>query len=273
MKSFFKRRTPVVEQAEPNGRDGDEKAVAPLLREDQRERLDHDLSILDDERGTNTERAHRAAQKEVRTAAEDSLKKLHVIQMGRCPSCGEHLRRHLFASVCDSCGWHTFDVPREGPVRVHLTAAESPVEGDRCYMVKSGAVLVMQDDVVVANVPPGKTSWIEYVWSGQEIEDRQKQILDGMTLRCGWCGAETDPEKDGFHIVHVALGATQERYCFCCDDCYEAFRKMYPSRVHRDCYDRSCSDCEECVRRYSDDVEGLRMLAKDYLDDGRVRQG
>ena len=40
---------------------------------------------------------------------------------------------------------------------------------------------------------------------------------------------------------------------------------MYPSRVHRNCYERSCENCDLCVKRYSDETEGLRTLAKDLL--------
>ena len=86
-----------------------------------------------------------------------------------------------------------------------------------------------------------------------------------MSIPCGWCNKPCDPDKDGFHLAQVALGSTQERYTFCSDDCYEAFRKMYPARVHRDCYERNCNECDLCIKRYDDDVAGARMLAKDYL--------
>ncbi|HPY90544.1 MAG TPA: hypothetical protein PLT23_07435, partial [Lentisphaeria bacterium] len=66
-------------------------------------------------------------------------------------------------------------------------------------------------------------------------------------------------------LVHVAFGVSQERYCFCSDECYEAFRRMYPARVHRNCYDRNCNDCDFCVKRYGDEADGIRMIAKDFL--------
>ena len=245
--------------------EADEKPAESILQEDQRERYAHDMSIVEEESPSRGERVQKEAEKEVLTAAEDSLKKLHVIQRGRCPKCGEHLHQHLFASICDACGWHTFDVPRKGPARVHLANGQEVVEGERSYVVKTGAVLVVTDDVVTARVPASSVSWIEYLWDKEEINQRHKQVVDQMTLFCGWCKAEADPEADGFHLVHVAFGATQERYCFCSDECYEAFRKMYPARVHRDCYDRNCADCTLCLKRYTDEVDGVRMLAKDYL--------
>ena len=82
---------------------------------------------------------------------------------------------------------------------------------------------------------------------GKPVHSTAEKVL------CAWCNKEADSSKDGFHIVHIAIGATQERYCFCCDECYEAFRQMYPSRVHRNCYDRSCEDCHDCIKRYSSD--------------------
>lgn len=265
MKSKFSNFFSGKEEEEPEAEPIDEKSKSAILQEEQQERFDHDMSILDEDGGTRGERLQKEAEKEVRTAAEDSLKKLHLIQRGRCPRCGEHLRKHLFASICDSCGWHTFDAPRLGPVKIHLTNSQDVVQGERCYVVATGAVLVLKNDVVVARVPANSVSWIEYLWDDDEVAQRHKQVLDQLTIRCGWCDKDADPEKDGFHLVHVAFGASQERYCFCSDECYEAFRKMYPARVHRDCYERNCAGCNLCVKRYGDEADGVRMLAKDYL--------
>jgi len=243
----------------------DDSLEGAILQEGHQEELERDLSNLDDGHGAAEQRAQKDAEREVQTAAEDSLKRLHVIQMGRCPQCGEHLRQHLFASICEGCGWHTFDVPKKGPVRVHLRGTDRTVDGERCYQVKTGAVLVVRNDVVVAKVPREGCELIEYLWEQGEIDQRHKQVLDRVNLGCGWCGQPTDAEKDGFHLLHIAFGSTQERYCFCSDDCYDTFRGMYPSRVHRNCYERQCVDCDLCIKRYGDETEGVRMLAKDYL--------
>jgi hypothetical protein len=79
-------------------------------------------------------------------------------------------------------------------------------------------------------------------------------------LICDWCEKNAKPDADGFHMCQIAFGAAQERYCFCSDDCFEAFRKMYPSRVHRNCYERSCDGCEWCHKRYENEHEGIRAL-------------
>ena len=248
----------------PEEAEADESLEKTILQEDQQEYLEQDISILEDDDGSREQQLQKVAEKEVQSAAEDSLKKLHVIRMGRCPTCGEHLRQHLFAAICEACGWHEFDAPRNGPVRVHLRSGTS-VEGDKCYMVKTGAVLVVKNDLVVAKVPRDACEWLEYIWSENEIDQRHKQVADRMSISCGWCSGPTNPEKDGFHMAQLAFGATQERYCFCSDECYEGFRKMYPARVHRDCYERNCTECTACIKRYGDEAEGIRMIAKDYL--------
>jgi hypothetical protein len=237
-----------------------------LMHEAEKEQYDEDLRIVTLQDSSSEERLQRQAQKEVRSAAEDSLKRMHVMKLGRCPECGHHTHQHLFATICDTCGWHTFEVPRSGAVRVHLSNGGAPVEGERCYVMKTGAVLVVVDDVVRAKMPTAAVSWIEYLWDKAELDARHRQVLDRMSLLCAWCNQEANPEADGFHMAHVAFGSSQERYCFCSDDCYEAFRKMYPARVHRDCYERDCATCNLCMKRYSDDSDGVRMLAKDYLE-------
>lgn len=242
---------------------------AGMLQDDQRERLEHDRQILDAPAAAGDDDIRKEAEKQLREAAEDSLRRLHVIQRGRCPQCGESLRQHLFASVCDSCGWYAHDTPRQGSVRVHLAAGNDTIEGDRCYVVKNGAVLLLRDDVVIARLQSSAVGWVEYLWHQEELDQRHKQVLDKLTIVCSWCSKVADPESDGFHMAQVAFGAMQERYCFCSDDCYEAFRKMYPARVHRNCYERACSTCDLCVKRYEDEAESLRSLAKDFLRDRR----
>jgi len=236
-----------------------------LLHPEQKEEMESAMSILDDNEGALEKKVHQEAEKTVQTAAEDTLKKMHVIQMGRCPVCSEHLSRHLFTSVCEACGWNDYEVPSRGPVRVYLRNRPEPIEGDRCYFVKPDALLVVRNEVVIARVNRDITSHVEYIWTPEEIDQRQRRILEQMTLFCGWCNQICDPDKDGFHSVQIAFGSTQERYTFCTDECYEAFRKMYPARVHRDCYERNCADCNLCLKRYDDDVEGVRVLAKDYI--------
>lgn len=255
------------ESERPHG-EGDEPFDVVLLHDEQQQEMESAISVLDDEEAAEKkvqEEATRAAQ----SAAQETLKRLRLVQMGRCPLCGAHLRRHLFASVCEACGWYDHEVPRRGPVRVYLRNRPEPLEAERAYWVKPNALLLLRDDAVVAWVNRDFVIWVDYGWSPAELEMRYRQILDRLTLLCGWCNKECNPDQDGFHVVQVAFGSTQERYTFCSDACYEAFRKMYPARVDRNCYERNCADCNLCIKRYDDEGEGLRLLAKDYL---RVRR-
>lgn len=237
-----------------------EKQILPDI---QQEKLERDIEQLDDDDGQREKRVLREVQKRIQDVAEDSMKKLQFARLGRCPSCGEHLNQHAFATICEACGWHTYDVPRRGPVRVHIHARETPIEGDRCYALKTGDVLVVKQDVVIARIMSNAIRWVEYLWADHEIEQRYKQILERTEQPCSWCEKTCHPEQDGFHLVHVAFGTTQERHCFCSDECYEAFRRMYPARVHRNCYERKCADCNFCIKRYADESDGFRLPDKD----------
>lgn len=235
------------------------------LPEDQRAQLVHDLSMVDKKGVARSHKLKEDAERKVMEAAEDSVKRLRVVEMGRCPSCGAHIYQHLGANICDACGWHQFDLPKKGSVKVHLKGDDETVEGERVYVLKSGDCLVVREGVVVAQVPHDAYTWVEYKWLPEELEVRHVEAQRQLTVPCGWCGKTTNPTADGFHLLHIAFGATQERYCFCSDDCFEAFKKMYPSRVHRDCYNRACATCKLCQKRYEEDAMEIRILAKDYI--------
>lgn len=88
---------------------------------------------------------------------------------------------------------------------------------------------------------------------------------------CAWCDTPCHPDKDGFHLVHIALGSFQERHSFCCDDCYEAFRRMYPARVHRNCYERPCEDCSYCIKRYTEEADGFPVQEPNPCPEAAVK--
>lgn len=236
-----------------------------VLPDQQRDKLEKDILILDDEFGLKEKRLHREAERQVQDAAEDSLKQLHVIQMGLCPRCGEHLNENLFATVCEACGWNTYEVPARGPVHVHLRTSQTPIEGDCCYVTAPGDVFLLKNDVVIAKINKSAVDWIEYLWTESEISQRYHQVIDRLKIKCSWCEKDADPKQEGFSLVQAAFGSCQERYVFCSQECYEAFRKMYPSRVHRNCYERKCAECNLCTKRYDDESEGIRMIAKDFI--------
>jgi len=97
-------------------------------------------------------------------------------------------------------------------------------------------------------------------------------VVDRLKIMCSWCNGPANPEKEGFSLVQIAFGSSQERYVFCSEQCYEAFRKMYPSRVHRNCYEHNCADCNLCTKRYDDETDGIRLIAKDFLEDKNLKK-
>lgn len=123
-----------------------------LFQDQDQERLEEDLRVISEE--NMVERSQKTAAKEVRSAAEHSLKRLHILQRGRCPQCGDALRQHLFVSVCDSCGWSSWSTPRTGGVKVHLVSGEDPVVGDSAYTVKDGVTILLRGETVFARFPP-----------------------------------------------------------------------------------------------------------------------
>ena len=159
------------EEEQPN-----DKKASLILPEEQRENLESDKSILGDDSGAHEQRMQKVAEREVQVAAEDSLKKIHIIQMGRCPVCGEHLSQHLTANICEACGWHKYDSPKSGKVRVHLKGSPDVIEGDHAYVLKEGGCLVIKGDIVFARIPADSYAWVEYVWTDEELEQRKKQF-------------------------------------------------------------------------------------------------
>ncbi len=232
-----------------------------IIQGDQREHLEQDKKLLEEAEDTGGDEITREARRRLKEAAEQSLRSLKVIQGGRCPKCGEHIRQHLFAEVCDACGWNSYEIPRTGSVKIHLLSSDTVLEGERAYTLKDGTILLLRNDAVIARLRREAVAWVEYIWPEEELEQRRKRVLDHLTVKCSWCEKVCDPEIDGFHVVQVAFGANQERFSFCSDECYEAFRKMYPSRVHRNCYERDCADCNLCIKRYDDDIASMKKEA------------
>lgn len=235
-----------------------------MLTEDLREALEQDRALLDEFSGEQ-EKVLREADEVVQEDAQKSFINLQRIKHGYCPECGGFLKQNTSSNICENCGWYKYDKPKYGKTIVHLHGNDGIVEGQYAYTLKSGVILVTNGEVIVAKIPADAYSWVEYIWSEDELEQRRRTLTEHLQLQCGWCGKDADVNKDGFHLAHVAFGTSQERFCFCSDECYEAFRKLYPSRVHRNCYESNCYECNKCIKRYGDEAEGIRTLAKDHL--------
>ena len=127
-------------------------------------------------------------------------------------------------------------------------------------------VLCVTQDVVRYRIPRSELLFIEFDWPEEEIEERRGQLEREERGQCSWCGKtlsphraddddrdeDEDEEGDERRVTFVAFGLYQERYLFCCKEHQKAFQKQYPARVHRDCYHRDCSKCNECNKRFDD---------------------
>ena len=95
------------------------------------------------------------------------------------------------------------------------------------------------------------------MWKAGELEQARQDMYRIRGGVCSWCEKDFadsdvgDPLED-----YVAFGTLQERYVLCSEKCMSAFRKQYPPRVHRNCYETDCKDCTLCVKRF--DVQSFR---------------
>ncbi len=230
----------------------------------QQEEIERSLSLLDTS-GPQAERLQTRVEKSVQEALEtlgtESAKRIHVISRGFCPECGGQLKQHLYTNICPSCGWTHYTVPRHGPVRVHLGTGDC-IEGDYCYCLQTGDILLIRDEVVAARIRRTAYAWIEYEWDENEIEEKRHQRLHEERLVCSWCEAEASPDEDGFSIVYAAFGAYQNRYVFCSEPCREAFQERYHSRVHRNCYETDCMTCRQCQKRYDTTLDSYQVVKR-----------
>ena len=162
-----------------------------ILDDEGGERFKPDLEVVGDRQTDG--KIKEEVKREIQNAAVLSVKRLQVLQQGRCPQCGAALNQSMFVSVCDACGWSSFSVPRSGGVKVHTTSGQV-IEGDRCHVVKDGVTLVIRGDAIFARIPAGSVEWVEYDWGEQELEERCRLINERLTISCGWCGKETSSE-------------------------------------------------------------------------------
>ncbi|MDP6037817.1 MAG: hypothetical protein QGG64_04645, partial [Candidatus Latescibacteria bacterium] len=162
-------------------------------------------------------------------------------------------------------GWFSFISPEEGKSLIHLLSGRA-IECGTTFETKGGFVLGITDGVVRAKVPKDNVEYVEFAWTDEEIQCKRESRAREETGVCSWCEKslteeeEEKKEKENV-IVYAAFGNTQERFVFCTDKCNEAFQKQYPIRIHKNCYERSCIDCDLCSKRYiGEDETYLRLI-------------
>jgi len=210
-------------------------------------------------------RAKNEAEAAIHDATIADIRGVALMERGRCPKCGGRTESLLFTSVCVTCGWFRRFAPEGGQCVVYLDTGDS-ISCDRVFSVQDGQILCVRADVVTAQLSRSAVRRIDYQWGDAELEEARDRARKERFGVCAWCEKtfDTEPGEDGARETsddededeegpfeeYVAFGAYQERYLFCSKKCLRAFRRQYPVRIHRNCYERDCNDCDACTKRY-----------------------
>jgi hypothetical protein len=198
-------------------------------------------------------------EQSIKEASKSSLRELRFQVAGRCPECGKTLETYIQTRICPSCGWASYVTPSSGETTVHTTSGQS-IRCDQAFRVRHGDVLCVTREVVTQVVPANMLSHIEYHWSDEERDRRRLQEEREKRHLCGWCQSEV--ENDDKIVEYLAFGTFQHRYIFCSESCREDFKKHYPSRIHRNCYETDCESCDLCIKRYNNAHRETRAHAR-----------
>lgn len=246
---FFKRdddtnaETGREKQIVIEGQEEEAKAAMDFLAQEGKQDLDETLEEIN---------------LAVKEAAKSSLRDIRLMEEGRCPSCGHKTNQFLFTSVCANCGWFSFISPEEGTSIIHLKNGET-IECGTTFDTKGDYILGITDGVVRAKVSKINVDFIAFQWTEEEISKKRMTKAREQAGICSWCEkplSELEEDEEPV-IVYAAFGNYQDRYVFCSQKCEEAFKKQYPVRVHRNCYERPCPDCDLCVKKYTGEDETL----------------
>lgn len=209
----------------------------------------------------DVKRALNEAESTIIEATREEIKGITLIERGRCPTCSGRTENLLFTTVCPSCGWFRRRVPESGTCTLHMKNGDTLV-CDRVFEVQSGQFLCVTDGIVRKQVMCGAVDYIDYDWTREELDEARSRVMLSADSVCSWCQrplAESEPE--GPFEEYVAFGTFQERFLFCSDKCQRGFRKQYPARVHRNCYETECEACDQCVKRYNTRQFTRRVIA------------
>ena len=204
-------------------------------------------------------RASEAAEEAVNKAQQVDLVNIKLQEQGRCPICQGRTENFLFTVVCPSCGWFRRNSPRGGRSIVYLNTGEE-VHCDHVYRGGNDEVLCILDGVVISEVMRIAVRKIDHVWEKEELAQAREQALRVREGICSWCDKVLNEEARGLALVdYVAFGAHQDRYQYCSENCRKAYRKHYPSRIHRNCYEVDCNTCDKCIKRFTaEESAGIR---------------
>jgi len=246
LKGLFKRE-------EDNGEPQREKQY---VLEDQDEEVEEAISLLGGN-GGRLDETMEEIDEAVKEAAKSSLRDIRLMEEGRCPSCGHKTNPFLFTTVCANCGWFSHISPEDGHSVIHLKNGGT-IECGSTFDTKDYYILGITDGVVRAKVSKENVEYIEFRWTDDEIEKKRQARVAVQAGVDSWTEKSlTDYEDEDQVIIYAAFGQTQERYVFGNRENAEAFKKQYPVRVHKNCYGRTCLDCDLCIKRFTGEDETI----------------
>ncbi|MDA0710056.1 MAG: hypothetical protein O3B73_07600 [bacterium] len=202
----------------------------------------------------------------VREAAKASLRDIRLMEEGHCPSCGHKtLHQFLFTTVCSNCGWFSFISPEEGKSIIHLKSGRQ-IECGTTFDTKGGFLLGITEGVVRAKVSKENVEFIEFAWTDEEISRKRQSRVREQAGIDSWNEKSLNEFEGEPIIVYASFGPNQERYIFGSEDNAEAFKRQYPVRIHKNCYERPCVSCDLCNKKFSGEDETLyKQMIKDGL--------
>ena len=227
-----------------------------IVIEGQDEEAEQAMSVLAREGEAQLTQTMDEINEAVKEAAKASLRDIKLMEEGRCPSCGHRTQQFLFTSVCANCGWFSFISPEEGKSIIHLRDGTT-IECGSTFDTKGDYILGITDGVVRAKVSKENVQHIEFAWTDEEIARKREARTREQTGICSWCEKALQGLEEEPTIVYAAFGTYQDRHVFCSERCEEAFKKQYPVRVHKNCYNRSCLDCDLCVKKFPGEDETI----------------
>lgn len=227
-----------------------QKDPAPIKDVAKDQEIEEELNVLGIGDQRNIKRADSEAKEVVAKAARDDIRKIKILERGRCPECQGRTENLLFTVVCPSCGWYRRAIPRSGHSVVYLRTGEKII-CDVTFSSSQDEILCVTKGVVTSQLMRSSVERIDHVWKEKELEQARKDMYIVRGGICSWCEKDlADLTDDGPYDDYVAFGTLQERYVLCSEKCMKAFRTQYPSRIHRNCYDTNCKDCNLCIKRF-----------------------
>ncbi|MFH1006690.1 MAG: hypothetical protein V1800_04195 [Candidatus Latescibacterota bacterium] len=233
-------------------KDDEEKKEKQIALVDQDNELEKEISLLTKGNKGSVDKLISEVEGTITEATKASIRDVKLLEEGRCPSCGRKTKPFLFTTVCEYCGWSTFITPEKGHALIHMKDG-NVFESKSIFQIVNGDILGITDEVVRVRIPAGNVSYIEYAWTYEEITERKTQRRREEQVMCDWCQKEV--ERDEYVAVTFAsVGTQQTRYQYCSEKCKRSFEKQYPMRIHRNCYETSCVECHECVKKFEDEA-------------------